>query len=138
MAQYNIPQDLYYTRDHAWVKVEEQNIRIGVTDFMQQLAGEITFIRIPRAGKELAEGATLSSIQSGKWAGKIQVPMTGKVVEVNMALPGTPQLLNSDSYGTGWICVMTPNDLAGGLSKLLHGPEVEKFIAEEAAKHAKP
>ncbi len=138
MAQYNIPQDLYYTRDHAWVKVEGANIRIGVTDFMQQLAGEITFIRIPRAGKELVEGATLSSIQSGKWAGKIQVPMTGKVLEVNMALPGTPQLLNSDSYGTGWICVMTPGDLAGGLSKLLHGPEVEKFIAEEAAKHAKP
>jgi glycine cleavage system H protein len=138
MAQYNIPQDLYYTKDHAWVKVEGKNIRIGVTDFMQQLAGEITFIRIPRAGKELVEGATLSSIQSGKWAGKIQVPMTGKVLEANMTLPGNPQLLNSDSYGTGWICVMEPNDLAGGLQKLLHGPEVEQFIAEEAVKHAKP
>lgn len=138
MAQYNIPQDLYYTRDHAWVKVEGKSIRIGVTDFMQQLAGEITFIRIPRAGKELAEGATLSSIQSGKWAGKIQVPMTGKVLEANTALPGNPQLLNSDSYGAGWICVMEPNDLDGGLQKMLHGPEVEQFIAEEAVKHVKP
>ena len=120
------------------MKVEGNRIRIGVTDFMQQLAGEITFIRIPRAGKELAEGATLSSIQSGKWAGKIQVPMTGKVLEANMQLPGNPKLLNSDSYGAGWICIMEPNDLAGGLQKLLQGTEADQFIAEEAAKHAKP
>ena len=138
MAQYNIPHDLYYTRDHAWVKVEGNCIRIGVTDFMQQLAGEITFIRSPRAGKELAEGATLSSIQSGKWAGKIQVPMTGKVLEANTQLPGNPKLLNSDSYGAGWICIMEPNDLAGGLQKLLQGAEADQFIAEEAVKHAKP
>lgn len=138
MAQYNIPQDLYYTRDHAWVKVEGSHIRIGVTDFMQQLAGEITFIRLPRAGKALAEGTTLSSIQSGKWAGKIQVPLAGKVVEANMSLPGNPKTLNSDSYGAGWICVMEPDDLAGGLQKLLHGPAVEQFIAEETAKHVKP
>jgi glycine cleavage system H protein len=138
MAKYKIPQDLYYTRDHAWVKVEGNSIRIGVTDFMQQLAGEITFIRIPRVGKALTEGATLSSIQSGKWAGKIQVPITGKVLEANMALPANPRLLNSDSYGAGWICLMEPADLTSGLLKLLHGPEAEKFFAEEAAKHAKP
>ena len=137
MAQYNIPQDLYYTRDHAWVKVEGNQIRVGVTDFMQQLAGEITFIRLPRAGKALAEGATLSSIQSGKWAGKIQVPLAGKIVEANMALPAGPKALNSDPYGAGWICVMEPDDLAGGLPKLLHGPAVEQFIAEETAKHVK-
>ncbi|MDR3589225.1 MAG: glycine cleavage system protein H [Negativicutes bacterium] len=138
MAKYNIPQDLYYTRDHAWVRVEGNNIRIGVTDFMQQLAGEITFIRIPRAGKALAEGATLSSIQSGKWAGKIQVPLAGKVLEANMALPANPQLLNSDCYGAGWICVMEPDELTGGLQKLLHGPVADNFFAEEEVKHAKP
>ena len=138
MAQYNIPQDLYYTRDHAWVKVEGNNIRIGVTDFMQQLAGEITFIRVPRAGKALAAGATLSTIQSGKWAGKILVPLSGKVLEANMALPANPQLLNSDSYGAGWICLMEPEDLVGGLQILLHGPAADKFFSEEAVKHAKP
>lgn len=138
MATYSIPQEFYYTRDHAWVKVEGNQIRIGVTDFMQQLAGEITFIRIPRAGKALAEGATLSSIQSGKWAGKIQTPMSGKVMEVNMALPGNPKLLNNDPYNSGWICTMEPDDLAAGLQKLLQGSAAEAFIAEEADKHAKP
>ncbi|QDR81600.1 glycine cleavage system protein H [Sporomusa termitida] len=138
MAQYEIPQGLYYTRDHAWVKVEGNTIRIGITDFMQKLAGEITFIRIPRVGKTLAAGATLSSIQSGKWAGKIQVPLAGKVLAVNSELPGNPKLLNSDSYGAGWICVMEPDNLAAGLQDLIHGDDADKFFTEEHAKFAKP
>ncbi|MEN6567959.1 MAG: glycine cleavage system protein H [Veillonellales bacterium] len=138
MSKYVVPQELYYTEDHAWIKVEGNNVRIGISDFMQQLAGEITFIRIPRVGKTLAAGATLSSIQSGKWAGKLKVPMNGKVLESNSALTTNPKLLNDDCYGEGWICVMEPADLAGSLATLLHGETAEKFFAEEAAKHAKP
>ncbi|SMD12105.1 glycine cleavage system protein H [Sporomusa malonica] len=137
MAQYDIPKGLYYTSDHAWVKVEGNTIRIGITDFMQKLAGEITFIRIPRVGKALAAGATLSSIQSGKWAGKIQVPMSGKVLEANSELPGNPKLLNSDSYGAGWICVMEPDNLTEGLQSLIHGDDADKFFTEEHAKFVK-
>ncbi|HWR05889.1 glycine cleavage system protein H [Sporomusa sp.] len=137
MVQYDIPQGLYYTSDHAWVKVEGNTIRIGITDFMQKLAGEITFIRIPRVGKALAAGATLSSIQSGKWAGKIQVPMAGKVLEANSELPANPKLLNSDSYGAGWICVMEPDNLVEGLQSLIHGDDADKFFTEEHAKFVK-
>lgn len=137
MAQYTIPKDLYYTQDHAWVKVEGNSIRIGITDFMQRLAGEITFIRIPRVGKTLAAGATLSSIQSGKWAGKVQVPMAGKVLEVNTELPTNPKLLNTDSYGAGWICVMEPENLVEGLQGLIHGDNADKFFTEEHAKFVK-
>lgn len=138
MAQYDIPQGLYYTQDHAWVKVEGTTIRIGITDFMQKLAGEITFIRIPRAGKILTAGATLSSIQSGKWAGKVQVPMSGKVLEVNTQLPTNPKLLNSECYTEGWICVMEPEDLAGGLASLIHGAAADQFFAAEHEKYVKP
>jgi glycine cleavage system H protein len=137
VVQYDIPQGLYYTSDHAWVKVEGNTIRIGITDFMQKLAGEITFIRIPRVGKALAAGATLSSIQSGKWAGKIQVPMAGKVLEANSELPANPKLLNSDSYGAGWICVMEPDNLVEGLQSLIHGDDADKFFTEEHAKFVK-
>ncbi|MEN6567970.1 MAG: glycine cleavage system protein H [Veillonellales bacterium] len=138
MSKYVIPQELYYTEDHAWIKLEGNTVRIGISDFMQQLAGEITFIRVPRVGKTLAAGATLSSIQSGKWAGKLKVPMNGKVLETNSALTTNPKLLNDDCYGQGWICVMEPEDLAGSLGTLLHGETAEKFFAEEEAKHAKP
>lgn len=138
MAQYVIPQALYYTQDHAWVKVENGLIRIGMTDFMQKLAGEITFIRIPRVGKTLAAGATLCSIQSGKWAGKIKVPMSGTVLETNTGLTTQPKRLNEDCYGAGWVCVMQPDDLDAGLAELLHGEAADRFFTEEHAKHNKP
>jgi len=138
MSQYNTPGELYYTQDHAWIKVEDGKIRIGVSDFMQKLAGEITFIRIPRANKSLAAGATLCSIQSGKWAGKIKVPMNGTVVEANSELTTNPKLLNEDCYASGWICVMEPENLEAGLVGLLHGEEADRFFTEEHAKHSKP
>ena len=134
--KYEVPDDLYYTTDHAWIRVEGNRIRIGITDFMQQLAGEITFIRVPRAGKEMDVGKTLVSLQSGKWAGKVQAPMSGMVVEVNKDLAANPKPLNADPYGQGWVAVMEPDDLTGGLSQLLDGTKVESWLREEMAKHA--
>jgi len=134
--EYEMPDDLYYTTDHAWVKVEGSRIRIGITDFMQQLAGEITFIRVPRAGKDMEAGKNLASLQSGKWAGKIAVPLAGKVVEVNKDLTANPRPLNADPYGEGWIAVMEPADLTEGLKTLLHGDQAVEWLKEEIAKHA--
>jgi len=134
--KYEMPDDLYYTSDHAWVKVEGNRIRIGVTDFMQQLAGEITFIRLPRAGKVMEEGKNLVSLQSGKWAGKVAVPVTGNVIDVNKDLASAPQPLNSDPYGQGWIAVMEPANLADIEAKLLKGEKAIDFVKSEIAKHA--
>lgn len=134
--KYNMPDGLYYTTDHAWVKVEGNQIQIGVTDFMQQMAGEITFIRLPRAGKDMEEGKTLCSLQSGKWAGKILVPMQALVVDVNKDLAANPQILNADPYNRGWIAVLEPAGLAAGLGKLLRGDEAIAWLKGEIAKHA--
>jgi len=136
IEKYDMPDDLYYTADHAWVKVEGNQIRIGVTDFMQQMAGEITFIRLPRAGKELEEGKTLCTLQSGKWAGKILVPMPALVVDVNKDLAADPQMLNADPYNRGWIAVLEPANLATGLGKLLQGEQALSWLKTEIAKHA--
>ena len=138
MSQYITPEELYYTTDHAWIKVEGDTIRVGMTDFMQKLAGEVTFIRIPRVNKTLAAGVTLCSIQSGKWAGKVKVPMNGTILETNTILTTNPKLLNEDCYGAGWICVMQPEDLAAGLADLMHGEAADHFFTEEQAKHSKP
>ncbi|HWQ75363.1 MAG TPA: glycine cleavage system protein H [Syntrophomonas sp.] len=134
--KYEVPDDLYYTTDHAWVKIEGQQIRIGITDFMQQLAGEITFIRVPRTGKDLEAGKNLASLQSGKWAGKIAVPVSGKVVDANKDLAAAPQPLNADCYGAGWIAVMEPTNMADVEANLMHGEKVVEFIKEEITKHA--
>jgi len=133
--RYEMPDDLYYTTDHAWVREEGRRIRIGVTDFMQQMAGEITFIRVPRAGKDMEEGKTLCTLQSGKWAGKILVPMQVLVVDVNKDLAANSQLLNSDPYGRGWIAVLEPADLTGGLAKLLRGDRAADWLRGEIVKH---
>lgn len=134
--KYDMPDDLYYTADHAWVKIDGIQIRIGVTDFMQQMAGEITFIRLPRAGKDMEEGKTLCSLQSGKWAGKILVPMQALVVDVNKDLAANPQILNADPYNRGWIAVLEPADLSAGLGKLLKGDEAIAWLKREIVKHA--
>lgn len=134
--KYEMPEDLYYTKDHAWVKVEGNQIRVGITDFMQQLAGEITFIRVPRAGKELKEGKTLFSLQSGKWAGKVKMTMKGKIIEANKGLAANPKPLNDDPYGEGWIALIEPDDLSGWLSQLLFGDKAVEWLKEEIAEHA--
>lgn len=133
--KYEMPDDLYYTTDHAWVKIEGNQIRVGVTDFMQQLAGDITFVRVPRAGKDMEAGKNLASMQSGKWAGKVAVPVTGKVVDVNKDLAATPKPLNADPYGQGWIAVMEPANMEDVKANLLYGDKAIEFIKEEIVKH---
>jgi glycine cleavage system H protein len=135
--KYKVPEDLYYTRDHAWIKIEGNRIRIGITDFTQQMAGEITFIRLPRVGKDLETDKTLFSLQSGKWAGKVLVPVAGRVTDVNTALAISPAPLNSDPYGEGWIAVMEPVNMAAIAAEMLHGEKAIAFLKEEIAKHAK-
>lgn len=132
---YRLPDDLYYTQDHAWVRVDGDRIRVGITDVMQGLAGEISFIRVPRIGKTFVEGKTLASLQSGKWAGKIMSPMAGTVVESNTELTTNPRLLNSSPYEEGWIAVMEPAELTAGLAGLMQGADVEPWITRELAEH---
>ncbi|BCS95754.1 glycine cleavage system H protein [Desulfoluna limicola] len=136
VESYNVPDDLYYTQDHAWVAIEGERIRIGVTDFMQKMAGEITFIRLPRAGKDMTVGKTLISVQSGKWAGKIRVPVAGKVVDVNKELAETPGPLNSDPYGTGWVAIMEPASMADVETMLLHGEAALRFLKDEIKRNS--
>ncbi|HOE17094.1 MAG TPA: glycine cleavage system protein H [Syntrophorhabdaceae bacterium] len=128
---YNVPDDLYYTRDHAWVRIEGNQIRIGVTDFMQKMAGEITFIRLPRAGKDLELDKTLFTLQSGKWSGKVVVPVAGKVVDVNKDLADAPKPMNDDPYGNGWVALMEPANMADVASRLLFGEAAIAFLREE-------
>ena len=134
--KYEMPDELYYTIDHAWVKIEGNQVRIGITDFMQQLAGEITFVRVPRVGKDMEAGKNLCSMQSGKWAGKIAVPVTGKVIDVNKDLASVPKPLNDDPYGQGWIAIMEPANMADVEANLMHGDKAIDFVKEEMVKHA--
>jgi glycine cleavage system H protein len=99
----NIPTDLRYSREHEWVRVDGSIARIGITDFAQDSLGDVVFVQLPDVGLEIVAGASASEIESTKSVSDVYVPVSGAVHAVNDALTETPELVNSDPYGEGWI-----------------------------------
>jgi glycine cleavage system H protein len=100
------PEDLRYTKDHEWVRVEGSRVRIGVTDYAQSALGDVVFVQIPVSGSAVEAGAPISEVESTKSVSEIYAPVSGSVVEVNADLGETPERLNDDPYGDGWICAI--------------------------------
>ena len=115
----NVPEDLRYTSDHEWVRLEEEGrIRIGVTDYAQDALGDVVFVQLPEVGASYDADATFSEVESTKSVSDVYAPLAGTVVEVNGDLADAPQRLNEDPYGEGWICVIQPVDDAACASLL--------------------
>ena len=108
----NIPTDLRYSREHEWVRVDGSIARIGITDFAQDSLGDVVFVQLPDVGLEIVAGASASEIESTKSVSDVYVPVSGAVHAVNAALVDTPELVNSDPYGEGWILEVALVDLA--------------------------
>ena len=106
----DVPDDLRYTKDHEWVKVEGSRARIGITEYAQDALGDIVFVQIPEVGTAVARGATVSEVESTKSVSDIYAPVSGTIVAVNADLADSPERLNDDPYGEGWICVIEPSD----------------------------
>jgi glycine cleavage system H protein len=104
------PEDLQYTKDHEWVRVEGDNLRVGVTDYAQDALGDIVFVTLPEAGSHLTAGEACGEIESTKSVSDVYAPVTGTVVERNEALDAAPELVNSDPYGEGWMLAIRPDD----------------------------
>ena len=112
----NIPQDLRYSREHEWVRVDGPLARIGITDFAQDSLGDVVFVQLPDVGLDIVAGASVSEIESTKSVSDVYVPVSGVVQAVNAALVDTPELVNSDPYGEGWIleiALADPEELEG-------------------------
>src|SRR6476660_3435843 len=108
----NIPEDLRYSREHEWVRVDGSIARIGITDFAQESLGDVVFVQLPDVGLEIVAGASASEIESTKSVSDVYVPVSGAVHAVNAALVDTPELVNSDPDGEGWILEAALVDLA--------------------------
>ena len=111
----NIPEGLKYTKDHEWVKVEGASATCGITEFAQGELGEVVFADLPAIGKSVKRGETLCVVESTKAASDVYAPIGGTVAAVNDQLGGTPNLINSDPYGAGWMVKfdgLAPADLA--------------------------
>ncbi len=99
----NIPSNLRYTKDHEWILLEGDVAKVGITDYAQHELGDIVFVDIDSIGKELSQGAVFGTIEAVKTVSDLFLPMSGKVLEKNSALESSPELINKDPYGEGWI-----------------------------------
>ncbi len=134
----DFPEDLYYHRDHMWVKVEEGKARVGYNDWAQEAAGKLVNLNTRRVGRSLKAGKTLGTVESGKWVGPLKAPVSGEIVELNDEVMKKPSLINEDPYGRGWIAVIGATDLETELKDLVKGSDQEKlktWLREEKAKH---
>ena len=122
---YNMPEDLYYHQDDAWVKLETNGtVIIGMDDFYQKQAGDTTYVDLPFEGDTITQGETCGKIQSSKWVGKFVAPISGEIIEVNHELENDCRLINKDPYGAGWIIKVKPSNLNAELKNLSHGLEI--------------
>ena len=123
-----IPGALKYTKSHEWAKIEDGTAVVGITDFAQQQLGDITFVELPAIGASLAEGKELGSIESVKAASDLYSPVTGEVVAVNEELASTPELVNQEPYGRGWLLRVK---IASAPANLMSAGEYEAVAASD-------
>ena len=110
----NVPNDLFYTESHEWVRLEGENARVGITDHAQAELTDVVYVELPKIGARAEAQGQIAVVESVKAASDIYAPVNGTVVEVNQALEGNPALINTDPFGDGWIFVLkmdSPNDL---------------------------
>jgi len=106
------PDDLRYSKEHEWVRLEDDRATIGITSFAADELGDIVFVELPEVGATLSQFGTFGVVESVKAVSDLYAPVSGEVVEVNEALGDSPELLNSDPFGKGWIALVTLSDAA--------------------------
>jgi glycine cleavage system H protein len=134
------PDDLYYHKEHMWIKIEGSYIRVGYNDWAQQAAGKLLSLKSRKPGVIIEAGKTLGSVESGKWVGSLKNPITGELVQINEEVLKDPSLINKDPYGKGWVALINPTKLSEELKTLIPGTDktsLENWLREEKAKNKK-
>jgi glycine cleavage system H protein len=122
--------NLFYTKEHEWVKIEGEKAYVGITDFAQHALGSIVYVELPEVDSEFSEGDTFGTIESVKAASDVFIPIDGKILEVNEAIVDNPELVNEDAFENWMICVEILNK--SQLDGLMDADSYEKFCNEEA------
>jgi glycine cleavage system H protein len=129
-----VPDDLYYTKEHEWLKIEKDMCRVGVTDYAQKSLHEVVYVDLPNLGKVLTQNALFGTVESVKAVSELYSPVSGEVVTRNEQLADSPELINQQPYGAGWILVVKPSHLQDDLKVLLTAEAYAKFLQEVTKK----
>ncbi|WP_243659017.1 glycine cleavage system protein GcvH [Tamaricihabitans halophyticus] len=127
-----VPEELKYTEEHEWIAVRQgDSVRIGITDYAQTQLGEVVFVELPEVGQQVGAGDSVGEIESTKSVSEVYAPLNGSVTAVNEALADSPELINSEPYGEGWMFEIAVSD-AAALDTLLDAAAYRQLIAEDA------
>ena len=126
----NVPEDLHYSKDHEWVRVDGNQAIIGITDYAQNSLGDVVYVELPKAGDKFAANEAFGSVESVKAVSEVFSPVTGAVQQINEALADDPEIVNSDPYVNGWMIRMEMTN-PGEVDSLLTAAEYEDFTKAE-------
>jgi glycine cleavage system H protein len=126
----NVPEDLHYSKDHEWVRVDGDQAIIGITDYAQNSLGDVVYVELPKIGDEFAANESFGSVESVKAVSEVFTPIAGKVVKINESLADEPERVNSDPYGQGWMIYLKMAN-PGEVDSLLTAAEYEDFTKAE-------
>ena len=126
----SIPADLKYTKDHEWIKFDGEIATVGITDFAQGELGDIVYVEIDTLDSKIDAEEVFGSVEAVKTVSDLFMPVTGEIIEVNGLLEDTPEIVNEDPYGDGWICVIQPSAEAE-LDELMDAESYKSFVVEE-------
>jgi glycine cleavage system H protein len=132
---YELPDELYYTKEHTWARVEDDGtVTSGIDAYGGTAAGEIEFLDLPMEDDEFEAGEAFGSLESAKWVGGLVMPVAGTVIEVNSEVEENLELLADDPYGEGWLIKIQPSNLDDDLLKLFYEDNVEEWFKKDLAK----
>lgn len=124
---FKTPDDLQYAKSHEWIRIEGGEATIGITDYAQDALGDVVYVELPEVGSEYEAGSNFGAIESVKAASDVYLPVAGTITAVNDAVVNTPELLNSDPYGEGWLVKIA---VAEGMGALMSADAYGKFVDE--------
>jgi glycine cleavage system H protein len=126
----NTPKDLRYSEEHEWVKVEGEQVRVGITDFAQSELGDIVFVELPEVGDEVTVNQPFGSVESVKTVSELYAPISGKVVAVNEDLNDSPEFVNESPYEKAWMIIVEPSN-TGEIDELMTAEQYEEMVKED-------
>jgi glycine cleavage system H protein len=127
----NIPDRLRYTEDHEWAALENGSVRVGITDYAQGQLGDVVYVELKPAGTRLTKGDPVGTVESVKAVSEVYAPVSGTIIEANTALEQTPELVNKDCYGQGWM-ILISFDKAGEIDSLMDAVAYQEYLSAEA------
>jgi glycine cleavage system H protein len=134
VEQYEVPEDLHYSKDFAWVKIEGDKVRVGITDYAQKSLREIVYAELPTAGTQVKQKESYGTLESVKAVSDLVSPITGTIEEVNDEVQSKPETLNDDPFGKAWLLIVKPANLQADLANLMDFEKAVEWHKAQAGK----